>query len=375
MKKYAVTIAGLLLLIIVLVGVKGMQIGAMIKAGENMVMPPTVVATSAVVSQQWEKTLNAVGSLESVQGVMITADIPGRVTEIMFTAGAEVKKGDVLLKQDISSELAQLRAAEANAALAKANLDRTTELLKKRVVSKSQFDSADAQHKAAVAEADNIRTSIDKKTIKAPFDGRLGIRLINVGKDLGIGEPIVSLQAVDPIYVNFYLPQQDLPKFELGLEVRLVSDAVPDKVFSGKVTAINPEIDPATRSLQIQASLENKDHTLLPGMFANVEIVLPEIENVLAVPVTAVAYATYGDSVFVVKKESKEEGGEASLVARQQFVRLGRARGDFVVIEAGVNVGDEVISAGAFKLKNGAPIAINNDVKPEFSLDPQPEDS
>lgn len=375
MKKYLVTIIGLVLLVVVLAGVKGMQFGAMMNAAETMVMPPTVVSAIAAEEQDWEQTLTAVGTLEAVQGVMVTADIPGRITEILFTGGAEVKKGDILLRQDVSSEEAQLRAAEASAALAKSNLIRVTELLRKSVASKSEFDAADARYKEAVAQADSIRTTIEKKSVRAPFDGRLGIRLVNVGADLGTGDPIASLQAVNPIYVNFSLPQQDLPKLKLGLEVRITSDAVASRVFTGTITAINPEIDPSTRSLRVQASLENADHSLLPGMFANVDVVLPEVEHVLAVPVTAVAYATYGDSVFVVTEETNEETKAVTQVARQHFVRLGKSRGDFVAVEAGIDAGAEVVSAGVFKLRNGAPITINNDTQPTFSLDPHPADS
>jgi len=375
MKKYAVTIVGLIMLVGVLAAVKAMQFGAMIEAGESMVMPPSVVSSTVVEAQEWELTLSAVGSLEAVQGVTVTADTPGRVTEILFSGGAEVKAGDILIRQDASSELAQLRAAQASAALAKANLDRTTELLRKNVASKSEFDAVDARYKEAVAQADNIRTSIDKKTVKAPFDGRLGIRLINIGKDLGSGDPIVSLQAVDPIYVNFSLPQQDLPKLKLGLNVRLTSDAVLNKTFTGAVTAINPEIDPTTRSVKVQATFDNQDHTLLPGMFASVNVVLPTIESVLVVPVTAVAYATYGDSVFVISEEKNDDSTVSGLIAQQHFVRLGRSRGDFVAIEAGVKAGEQVVSAGVFKLRNGAPVTINNDAQPDFSLDPQPEDT
>jgi len=375
MKKYAVTIAGLFLIVAILVGIKSLQIGTLIKAGETMVMPPTVIATTVVEAQRWEKTIPAVGSLEAVQGVTITADIPGRVTEILFSGGAEVQTGDILLRQDTSSEQAQLRVAQANAALAKANLARTTELYRKKVASKSQFDTAEAEFKAAIAQADTAQTSIDKKTIRAPFDGRLGIRLVNVGEDLSTGEAIVSLQAVDPIYVNFSLPQRDLPKLHLDLDVRLTADAVAGKTFHGTITAINPEIDPATRSLKVQATLKNADHALLPGMFANVDVVLPDTEDVLAVPSTAVAYATFGDSVFVVKEEKNEKTGESGLVARQQFIRRGRTRGDFVAIDAGVDVGDEVVSGGVFKLQNGAPVSVNNDIKPDYSLNPTPEDS
>ncbi|WP_045855850.1 efflux RND transporter periplasmic adaptor subunit [Teredinibacter purpureus] len=375
MKKYWVAIGGLLSVVLVIAAIKALQIMNLIGMSESMVMPPTVISAMSVQQQQWEQTLNTVGTLEAEQGVVVTADSPGRVTEILFTAGAEVQAGDVLIRQDVSSELAQLRAAEASAALAKTQLDRTHALLVKKVSSKSEFDIADARYKEAVAQADNIRTAIAKKTVKAPFAGRLGIRLINVGSDLGRGGAIVSLQAVDPIYVNFSLPQRELSKLALDYSVRIESDAVPGKDFTGVISAINPEIDPVTRSVRVQASLANTDHTLLPGMYAKVTVVLPEAEPVLVVPVTAVSFATFGDSVFVVVEEESEDGADKKLVARQQFVRLGHTRGDYVAIEAGVVLGDNVVSTGVFKLRNGAEVVVNNEAQPTFSLHPNPEDS
>lgn len=375
MKKYLFAIAGLLGIVLIIAVVKGSQIKTLINMGKTMTIPPTIISATEVVNQEWEQTLKTVGTLESVQGVVVTADSPGRVTEILFKAGAEVAAGDILVRQDVTTEKAQLRAAEASVALAEANLERVEALYKKKVASKSEYDAADARSKEAVAQADNIRSLIDKKSIKAPFSGRLGIRLINVGRDLGTGDAIVSLQAVDPIYINFSLPQRDLPSLALGLDVRITTDAVADKVFYGKVTTINPEIDPVTRSVRVQASLDNKDHSLLPGMYANVNVVLPEATTVLAVPVTAVSYATFGDSVFVITEETDDASGETKKVARQQFVRLGESRGDFVAITAGVNVGDIVVSTGVFKLRNGAAVVINNDALPQFEENPQPSDS
>lgn len=375
MKKYLLTAAGLFVVVLVIVGIKASQIFTLIKMGESMQMPPTVISASPVLEQDWEISLSSVGSLEAAQGVTVTADMPGRVTEIMFTAGANVTKGDILLKQDISTEEAQLRAAEASASLAKLNLDRVRSLLDKNVSSESEFDAADARHKEAVAQADNIRSIIAKKTVRAPFDGRLGIRMIDIGSDLGTGDAIVSLQAVDPIYVNFSLPQRDLAKLSSGLNVRLKSDAVPDTVFNGVVTTINPEVDVSTRSVQVQATLANNEGHLLPGMYATVEVILPEVEKVLAVPNTSISFATYGDSVFKVVDSTDEKSGTTQQIAEQTFVRLGETRGDFISILAGVEAGDVVVNTGVFKLLNGAPVSINNDTQPEYSLNPNPKDS
>lgn len=374
-KKVLVTAVGLVALLAFIAGAKAMQIMTLIDLGASMVMPPTVVGASEVKEQEWEQTLNAVGSLEAMRGVVVTADNPGRVTDIHFVAGAQVKAGDILISQDTSNESAQLRSAQASAALAKSDLDRNKELLAKGAASKSQYDSAEATYKQAVAQVDDIRSTILKKSVRAPFDGRLGIRQINLGQDLGTGDPIVSLQAVDPMFVNFFLPQQDLSKLDIGLEVRVTSNAVPDESFIGKITAINPEIDPSTRNVRVQATLENSKEKLLPGMFTNVKVVLPASEKVLAVPVTAVAYATYGDSVYVVTESVDEKTGKKQLVAQQHFVRLGRALGDFVAVEKGIDPGVKVVSTGVFKLRNGAPIAINNESTPEFKTAPQPEDS
>lgn len=373
-KNVAFTLLALFALIGLLGGIKAVQIRDLISAASTMVPPPAAVATHKVEKQTWEVVIDAVASLEAVQGVVISADIPGRITEIYFTPGTRVEKGAPLIQQDITSETAQLRAAEANVELARLNVERVRELYTKRASSKADLDTAEARIKEAQAQADTIRTTIAKKTVKAPFSGQLGIRLVNVGQDLASGTPIVSLQAVDSMFLNFSLPQQSLAAIEPGLPVRMKTDAVPDREFVGVITAIDPEVDPATRNVRVQATVENPDQKLLPGMFGSVKVVLPAREPVVAVPITAVAYATYGDSVFVVEEETKESG-EKHLVARQQFVQLGRTMGDFVAITKGVEEDQTVVVSGVFKLQNGAPVAVNNEIKPTFSLTPTPKDS
>lgn len=373
-KNVAFTLLALFALIGLLGGIKAIQIRDLISAASTMVPPPATVATHKVEKQTWEVAIDAVASLEAVQGVVISADIPGRITEVYFTPGSRVEKGAPLIQQDVTSEAAQLRAAEANVELARLNVERVRELYTKRASSKADLDTSEARFKEAQAQADTIRTTIAKKTIKAPFSGQLGIRLVNVGQDLASGTPIVSLQAVDTMFLNFSLPQQSLANIEPGLPVRMKTDAVPGQEFSGTITAIDPEVDPATRNVRVQATVENPEQKLLPGMFGSVEVILPEREPVVAVPITAVAYATYGDSVFVVEEETKESG-EKHLVARQQFVQLGRTQGDFVAITKGVAEDQTVVVSGVFKLQNGAPVAVNNDVKPSFSLTPTPKDS
>lgn len=372
LKNIFFTILALFAIVGLLGGAKFMQINDLISAAATMEMPPISVATEIAELQDWEMNLNAVGSLEAVQGVVVTAEVPGRVSDIQFQPGAQVALGQVLLEQDISSEEAQLRAAEATVELARLNLRRIEELLNKKAASQSDLDTAKARYKEAVAQADSTRAIIAKKTMKAPFAGRLGVRLVNLGQDLASGTAIVSLQNVDSMFVNFSIPQQHFSSLALGLKVVVRSDAVPKKSFTGQISAISPEVDAATRNIRVQATLANPEQTLLPGMFANVAVILPESERVLAVPGTAIAYATYGDSLFVVEEQENEQG--KTLVARQQFVQLGRRLGDFVAVEKGLNKGQQVVVAGVFKLQNGATIAINNDVKPRFSLTPTPED-
>ena len=373
-KNVAFTLLALFALVGLLGGIKAIQIRDLISAASTMTPPPATVATHKVEKQTWEVVIDAVASLEAVQGVAVSADIPGRITDVFFTPGSRVEKGAPLIQQDITSETAQLRAAEANVELARLNVERVRELYTKRASSKADLDTAEARIKEAQAQADTIRTSIAKKTIKAPFSGQLGIRLVNVGQDLASGTPIVSLQAVDAMFLNFSLPQQSLASIEPGLPVRMKTDAVPDRDFTGIITAIDPEVDPATRNVRVQATVENPDKKLLPGMFGSVKVVLPTQEPVIAVPITAVAYATYGDSVFVVEEETKESG-EKHLVARQQFVQLGRTMGDFVAITKGVEDDQTVVVSGVFKLQNGAPVAVNNEIKPSFSVTPTPKDS
>lgn len=372
MKKYLLATVGIVVIVSVIGGIKWVQISTLLAL--PMQMPPTSISTVDVEEQNWEMTLSSVGTVEAVQGVIVTADIPGRVEEILFTPGAEVKAGDILLQQDVSSEQAQLRAAESGVALAKANLDRVETLRAKNVSSQSEYDTAVARYKESVAQADNIRTIIEKKSVKAPFAGRLGIRLVNVGSELSVSEPIVSLQTQGPVFVNFSLPQRVFASLKPGLEVRVETDASAGVIF-GTITAINPQVDASTRNIRVQATLQNASQQLLPGMFATVELVLPEVKTVLAIPITAVAYATYGDSIYKVVSESGEDGASDKQIAKQSFVRLGESRGDFVAVEEGVEPGEVIVSTGVFKLHNGAAISVNNETQPDFSLDPAPGDS
>ena len=253
-------------------------------------------------------------------------------------------------------------------------MSRSKELLAKKVVSQSQYDAADAEYKAAQAQVENVEVAIEKKSIKAPFSGRLGIRKINIGQDIQQGEAIVSLQTADSMLVNFNMPQQDLAVIKLGLKVRLKTDAVPGHIYTGKITAINPEVNARSRNVLVQALLDNDNERLLPGMFASVDVILPEQREIIAVPITAVRYATYGDSVFTLSEKAAKEGADKTLIATQQFVQLGESRGDFVEVLEGLTDNAVVATAGLFKLRNGDPVAINNDVGLDFEQSPNPVD-
>jgi len=374
-QRVVFTIVGLFVLIAVLGGIKGLQISRMTADGKQFVPPPETVTTVEVHKESWESLLSSAGSLEAVQGVMVTAELTGKVTNIAFEPGAMVRTGDLLVQQDISSETAQLRASEAAVALAKTTLQRTRKLLTEKTVSQSQYDNADAQFKQAVAQFDMIRAAIAKKTIRAPFAGRLGIRLINLGQILNEGEAIVSLQSLDPIFINFSLPQQHLAQVQPGLAVRMTTDVFPGQTIEGKITAINPAVDIATRNLRVQATVANPKDQLRPGMFVNVAVVLPAQDKVLAIPATAVLYAPYGDSVFVVEEKKREQNSPPGKIVRQQFVRLGEKRGDFITVSSGLNDGETIISTGVFKLRNGQAVVVDNTLAPEFKLMPKANDN
>ncbi|MFQ6758011.1 MAG: efflux RND transporter periplasmic adaptor subunit [Deltaproteobacteria bacterium] len=374
-KRILLTLLGLLLVAGILVGIKGLQIFTMVDKGKSFTPPPETVTTTKARPESWEIALRAVGSLEAAQGVTVSAELSGKVARLAFTPGTWIEAGSLLLQQDTSSEEAQLQAAEAEAALAKVNFERLRVLVETNAVSKAAYDDGEAKHKQAMAQADTIRATIAKKTIRAPFSGRLGIRLVNLGQILKEGEPIVSLQAMDPIFVNFMLPQQDLARIQPGLPVRITSDALPGRTVAGKITAINPQADSATRNVRVQATAANKEERLHPGMFATVAVVLPGKNQVLAIPATAVLPAPYGDSVFVVEEQKDEKTGKSGLAVRQQFVRLGERRGDFVAVASGLEDGATVVSTGVFKLRNGQSVVVNNGLNPKFSLDPKPGNS
>jgi membrane fusion protein, multidrug efflux system len=369
-KRILFAILGLLIVIAVLAGVKFLQIRKMVEHGKKAVLPPDTVTTAAARPESWETSLSAVGSLTAVQGVTVSAEMPAKVVEIAFAPGTKVKRGDLLIRQDTSVEEAQLPGAEAQVTLTESVLARDVEMLKDKIISQADYDAAVAAHRQAMAQVEILRATIAKKTVRAPFGGRLGVRQVNLGQTLREGDPIVTLQSLDPIYVNFTLPQQELSRLRVGLPVRVTSDALPGRSIHGRITTVNPLVDAETRNVQLQATVSNPAEALRPGMFVNTAVGLPVRKKVIAIPATSVLYAPFGDSVFVVADDNVVKGGKA---LRQQFVRLGERRGDFVAVTDGLKEGETIVSTGVFKLRNGQPVVVDNRLAPEFRLAPTPQ--
>lgn len=375
-KQFLWVLLGLIIvvpIIATLVGVKLDQFSTMGEEAAQMVMPPETVNSYEVKESTWQPRFSAVGSVVAIAGTNVSTEADGVVREIKFEPGSDAKEGDLLVVLDVDVEQSQLRDAEASAQLAKVSFDRARELLQSKNISQAEYDTAAAGIKQALAQIDNIRALIRKKTVRAPFAGKLGIRQISVGQYLQRGNPVVSLQALDPIYVEFSLPQQRIGELAEGLKINITSDSYPGESFTGNVTAINPEIDPSTRTIRVQATLSNKDGRLRPGMFVSVDLVLAKSEQVLFIPETAIVHAPFGDSVYlIVKNDKPEEATTAPLVAKQQFVKLGTRQGDFVAVTEGIKAGDTVISTGVFKLQPGVAVQVDNTLAPPFKLEPTP---
>ena len=374
MKRQVFIAVGIVVAIFVaLAGVKGLQIGALLSFGKSFSPPPETIASAVAHEEQWHNSLFAVGSIVAEQGVVIAPEIAGKVSEIAFESGANVTQGDLLVKLDSAMEDAQLRAAEAQADWAKVSAERLRKLRADGTASQSELDQAEAATKQASANADTIRATIDKKTIRAPFTGQLGIRMINLGEQITAGKSIVSLQSLTPVFADFSLPQQELEKISAGLTVRVTSDTFPGKTFTGEVAAINPDLDAASRSVRLRAKFLNAEKLLRPGMFVRAEVALPGDEAVLVVPSTALLSAPYGDSVFVI--ETKVADGKTNSIVQQKFIKTGRAKGDFVSVISGLNPGDKVVSSGGFKLRNHMVVNENNTATPTPSTTPTPPNS
>ena len=372
-KSIGIAVALLVAICVFAFGIKALQISKMMSMPQTM--PPTTVSSVSVKEEDWAPRLTAVGSVSAVQGAVVSAELAGIVSAINFENGGEAKKGEVLMKLDASQEEALLRSAEAEAQLAGTDLERSRDLAMKKVVSSAELDSAQSKFRRLNAVVDQMRSSIGKKSLTAPFDGQLGIRQVNVGQMINAGQQVVALTGLDSVYVDFALPEQYLSKLAKDLEVNVRADAFPDRTFKGKLTAINSMVDSSTRNITLQATLENPDHALRPGMFAKVEVMLPEKHKALVIPGSAISYAPFGDSVFVIEKKKDEKTGKDSQVIRQQFVRVGESRGDLVAITQGLKAGETIVSTGVFKLRNGMTVTINNDLAPNPQVNPNPVDS
>jgi membrane fusion protein (multidrug efflux system) len=372
-KKLIYTIGGLIIVIAILAGIRALQIRKMMTT--PFMMPPDTVTTAQAREDIWAPALKAVGSLAAVEGTTLSNELAGTVTKIAFESGAHVKKGDLLVQLDISAEGAQLASAEAAAEWTRLSLKRARDLRTQNSNSQSDLDSAEAQAKQAEASVANLESAVAKKTITAPFDGRIGIRTVNLGQYLPAGTAIVSLQSLDPIYADFSLPQQQLVDLAAGLTVHVTSDALPGQIIDGKITAIDPQVDNATRNVEVQATLDNHDEKLRPGMFADVAVELPAKDKVLIIPATAVLATPYGDSVFVVDEAKDPMTGQARKMLRQQFVQLGVTRGDFVSIVSGLKLDETVVTSGVFKLRNKESVIVDNTLAPNAQLAPKPADS
>ena len=369
----------LLMLVVAALAIGGLayfklkQVQAAAKGGAYQ-PPPEAITTIVARQETWPSTLSVVGTAAAVHGVTVSADLPGTVDKINFDSGQWVKEGDILATLDTRQEKAQLASMEAQHDLAQVNYDRYQRLVAEGVISRMDYDKAMADRKATDANAAEIRAMIDRKTIRAPFSGVLGIRQVNLGQYLAAGNPIVSLQSLNPIYVNFGVPQQLTSQVKIGHIVRITNEELPGLAFSGRVNAIDSVVDQATRNIQVEATLENPQAKLRPGMFVEVEVGVGASQSVIPLPASAISYAPFGDSVFIVS-ELKSPAGQTYRGVRQQFVKVQGARGDQVGVVSGIGPGEEIVTSGVFKLRNGAAVAVNNKIQPGNNPSPKPEDN
>ncbi len=370
-KSTLIAVAAIVGIFLILALTKFSQIFAMVQAGKDFTPPPEAVGAFVAQHQDWPSTYTAMGTVEADEGINISAEVAGKVKQILFKSGERVKAGTVILIQESGNETAQLSASQARLRLADATYQRMVQLRKKNTVSQNELDTAQQQKESAQGEVDNLKTTLEKKVVRAPFDGRLGIRKVDLGEDLSVGDEIVSLQATDRVRVNFPVPQNWLVKMTKGLPVTVQLGDGSTNVVKGEVTAVGVDMDSVTRNAIVQSSLENSNNQFIPGMAVQTQVTLSNPQKVLAVPSTAVIFAPFGDTVFVIEKD-KEKG---HLKARQQFVRLGKSRGDFIEIADGLKAGEQVVSAGAFKLTNGQSVVISKTPQPEFKAEPKPVDN
>ena len=354
--------------------IKFQQIQTAVAQAAAFQPPPEAVTTIVAAAEPWADTLPVIGTTAAVQGVTVAADLPGLVDRISFESGRPVREGDVLVQLDTRQEQAQLAAAEAQRELARLNFERMQALVVDGAISKADFDQAAAEQKSTEARVGEIRASIARKTIRAPFSGILGIRQVNLGQYLSGGDPVVPLQALHPIYVNVGVPQQETARVRIGGSVRITVDELSGATFAGRITAVDSVVDPTTRNVQVQATVPNPDGRLKPGMFVQTSLVTGSTRSIVSLPASAIGYAPFGDSVYILG-DLKGPDGKTYRGVRQQFVKLGPTRGDRVAVLTGVSAGDEVVTSGVFKLRNGAAVSVNNSVQPTNNVSPKLGDS
>jgi membrane fusion protein (multidrug efflux system) len=375
MAKRMISMLAVIVVVVAGLGfVKYRQIETAIAQGASFQPPPSAVTTIVAQRETWPSTLNIIGTADAIRGVTVSADLPGTVARINFDSGKPVHQGDVLVELDTRQERAQLAAAEAQRDLARINFARTQELVKQGVIARTEYDNTSAQQKATEAQVGEIQATIQRKTIRAPFSGVLGIRQVNLGQYLAAGQAIVPLQALNPIYVNFGVPQQTAQQVRSGRALQVTSDYLPGAKFTGRVTAVDSVINESTRNIQMQATLPNPNAKLRPGMYVQVQLALGASSQVITLPASAINYAPYGDSVFVVT-HLQDPKGNSYLGVRQQVVKIEGSRGDQVGVISGISPGDEIVTSGVFKLRNGAAVQVNNKVQPPNNPKPKPEDS
>jgi membrane fusion protein, multidrug efflux system len=374
MAKRMILMLGVTVVLLAALGfIKFKQIQSAVQAS-SFQPPPEAVTSIVAHREQWPATLSVIGTMEAVHGVTVSADLPGQVERIDFESGKSVHVGDVLVELDTRQERAQLASLEAQRDLARVSYDRAQQLVDQGVISRVEYDQATSQRKATEANVAEVRATIDRKTIRAPFSGILGIRQVNLGQYLSAGQAIVSLQALNPIYVNFGVPQQTAGQVPVGRALRVTKEDLPSAAYAGQVTAIDSVVNEATRNIQIQATLPNPEGKLRPGMFVQVEVSLGAGSSIIALPASAINYAPYGDSVFVIT-DLKDPSGKTYRGVQQRFVKVEGAHGDQVAVISGINPGDEVVTSGVFKLRNGAAVQVNNKVQPGNNPAPKPEDT
>lgn len=380
-KRITIVVVLVLVVFAALAAFKFMQIKAGMAMGAKFNLAPTV-STVVAKPQTWQPVLTSVGALKAVNGVVVSTDLAGIVSEIAFESGSRVKKGDLLIKLDARQEQAQLVQAQAKLDLTKVSLARQSDLLSKKVAAQADYDAASSQYRQDIAAVENAKALIARKTITAPFDGLLGIRQVNLGQYINVGDKIVPLQSLNPIYVDFSIPQQEIGQVAVGKKIRFKVNGFGDKEFDGEITSIDSLVDPATRNITIEATVQNDDEKLRPGMFVKVDVLLPEVEGVISIPATAINYSPYGNSVFLVKEKKdqngaveKNEDGSVKKIVKEVFVKTGSTRGDQVAIVSGLKEGDEIASSGVFKLKGDAEVQVNNKVQPANDANPKPPDT